>query len=199
MKRRFTLPWWRPEQRRWASRVIAERLARAQILADTFRGRWAAGIPAAEFKEHSTSLRARKRKLHWLLDQKPDVDRSVPCAMGWLARAARSGFWAGSGMTGQPAIPLWSWMSAPVRRTFRCFGWSRMDTNGLPCQLNRAARPYEWPAILLIPARKRVARASTSRRGSRIRERVSTDSVSHRRSSPEGTVVPDRHAYPRIE
>ncbi len=32
VKRRFTLPWWRPEQRRCASRLLAERLARAQVL-----------------------------------------------------------------------------------------------------------------------------------------------------------------------
>jgi hypothetical protein len=82
-RRRFTLPWWRQEQREWASRYLATRLERAQILADTFRGRWAAGIPAPQFKEALASVVAKDAKLEWLIDGR--ASGSNPGASRWGA------------------------------------------------------------------------------------------------------------------
>lgn len=91
VKRRFTLPWWRPEQRRWASRMLAERLARAQVLADTFRGRWADGIPAADFKKAFDLVVGKEAQLHWLLDENPDVDEAFPARWGGLLEPLAAG------------------------------------------------------------------------------------------------------------
>lgn len=48
--RRFTLPAWPEVQRAWATTKITQYLKRAQVLADSFRGRWADGIPIDEAK-----------------------------------------------------------------------------------------------------------------------------------------------------
>lgn len=45
--RRFALPCWQPERADWADRKMREMLAKAQILADTFSGRWNGGLDAA--------------------------------------------------------------------------------------------------------------------------------------------------------
>ena len=50
-RRRFTLPCWADDQRQWASALIARSLARAQLLADTFHGRWRDGIDVRLLKE----------------------------------------------------------------------------------------------------------------------------------------------------
>ena len=72
--RRFALPCWRDEQRAWAADYLAGLVARAQIVADTFRGRWQAGLGIREAiyvcdatKEHEGTLRV-------LIDAEPDLD-----------------------------------------------------------------------------------------------------------------------------
>lgn len=42
--RRFTVPWWPTEQRRWVGDLLSTALGRAQLLADTFHGSWREGI-----------------------------------------------------------------------------------------------------------------------------------------------------------
>ena len=68
VRRRFTVPSWRPSQRRWAAEMLGKSLLRAQLLADTFHDRWREGIPiehvahavraAAEYDGELTRLAA---------------------------------------------------------------------------------------------------------------------------------------------
>ena len=44
VRRRFTLPWWTKEQRRWTGDLLTKCLVRAQLLADTFSGSWREGV-----------------------------------------------------------------------------------------------------------------------------------------------------------
>ena len=48
VRRRFTVPCWKPTQRRWAAELLGRSLLRAQLLADTFRDRWREGIPVEQ-------------------------------------------------------------------------------------------------------------------------------------------------------
>jgi molecular chaperone HscA len=57
VSRRFTLPVFDRERSTWAKRQLRDVLARAQVLADTFHGRWKTGIPAAEAKAAVTAAR----------------------------------------------------------------------------------------------------------------------------------------------
>lgn len=50
VRRRFARPCWEHGRATWADGELRVMLARAQIVADTFRGRWAEGIPADEAK-----------------------------------------------------------------------------------------------------------------------------------------------------
>lgn len=47
-RRRFARPCWPDERNRWAEPLLRKMLAQAQVLADTFQGRWNTGIPVAE-------------------------------------------------------------------------------------------------------------------------------------------------------
>ena len=68
VRRRFTVPSWRPSQRRWAAELLGKSVLRAQLLADTFHDRWREGIPvehvahavraAAEYDGELTRLAA---------------------------------------------------------------------------------------------------------------------------------------------
>lgn len=68
VRRRFTVPSWRPSQRRWAAELLGKSVLRAQLLADTFHDRWREGIPvehvahavraAAEYDAELTRLAA---------------------------------------------------------------------------------------------------------------------------------------------
>jgi hypothetical protein len=68
LARRFTIPSWRPEQRQWAASILGRCVGRAQILADTFRGRWTEGIPAQEFKAVHTVAKRHDDRLRYLID-----------------------------------------------------------------------------------------------------------------------------------
>jgi molecular chaperone HscA len=57
VRRRFTLPVFDRERSVWAKRHLRDVLARAQVLADTFHGRWKDGIPVAEAKAAVTAAR----------------------------------------------------------------------------------------------------------------------------------------------
>lgn len=57
VRRRFALPSWSAERRTWGEQRLATMLARAQIVADTFRGRWDEGVPIGEAKAVLESVR----------------------------------------------------------------------------------------------------------------------------------------------
>lgn len=72
-KRRFARPCW-PDaaQAQWADKLMRSMLAEAQILADTFTGKWTGGIDVAELKAAVEQIK--------LLDKRPDylIDEGVP-------------------------------------------------------------------------------------------------------------------------
>lgn len=72
-KRRFARPCW-PDaaQAQWADKLMRSMLAEAQILADTFSGKWSGGIDVADLKAAVEQVK--------LLDKRPDylIDEGVP-------------------------------------------------------------------------------------------------------------------------
>lgn len=67
--RRFARPCWSDDRNRWAEPLLRRMLAQAQILADTFDGRWQSGIPVAEAKMALAKLRELATFPDYLLDQ----------------------------------------------------------------------------------------------------------------------------------
>ena len=67
VRRRFALPWWKENQRRWATELLSQSLVRAQVLADTFHGKWHAGIHAADLKSVLNQTTQYNSRLAWLL------------------------------------------------------------------------------------------------------------------------------------
>jgi molecular chaperone HscA len=68
VRRRFTIPSWRPEQRAWAESALAKYMVRAQLLADTFHGQWADGILAETWRKAVAAARVHDSRLTYLLD-----------------------------------------------------------------------------------------------------------------------------------
>jgi hypothetical protein len=95
-KRRFTLPCWRDNQRKWASAEIHRCLRRAQILADTFYSRWNDGIPVDEFKAAVTQAAQHENKLMHLMEDGRSEGAGIlePIAAGsgrvWADRSTRN-------------------------------------------------------------------------------------------------------------
>lgn len=71
VRRRFTLPWWEKEQRDSAGKLLTKGLARAQLLADTFHGRWHSGIPVDEIKHILQDAAAHDEQLSWMVLTEP--------------------------------------------------------------------------------------------------------------------------------
>lgn len=67
--RRFARPCWSDDRNRWAEPLLRRMLAQAQILADTFDGRWQSGIPVVEAKMALSKLRELATFPDYLLDQ----------------------------------------------------------------------------------------------------------------------------------
>ena len=67
VRRRFTVPWWTPEQRRWAGDWLAKSLMRAQLLADTFHGKWREGIHVDVIKRSLVHAATHDGQLTWML------------------------------------------------------------------------------------------------------------------------------------
>ena len=67
VRRRFTVPWWTPEQRRWAGDWLAKGLMRAQLLADTFHGKWREGIHVDVIKRSLVDAATHDGQLTWML------------------------------------------------------------------------------------------------------------------------------------
>ena len=94
MRRRFTIPAWRPEQRNWAASTLSTCLGRAQILADTFRGRWQEGIPAAEFKAAVSAAREHDSAVCYLLDTSHLPGQTFPGGLLEPLAAGSGRIWA---------------------------------------------------------------------------------------------------------
>lgn len=93
VRRRFTLPWWNDDQRQWAADLVARLLARAQLVADTFRGGWRDGIPVSEVKDVLRHASVHDDRLSWLVDRSTEDDATPMAKQGGLleAVAAASG------------------------------------------------------------------------------------------------------------
>ena len=72
VRRRFTLPWWEKEQRNRAGKFLKDGLAHAQLLADTFHGRWHSGIPVNEIKRILQDATAHPEQLSWMVLTEPE-------------------------------------------------------------------------------------------------------------------------------
>lgn len=66
--KRFTVPAWSDEQREWVTLSLKRLLKRAQILADTFHGRWSDGIAVAEVRNANSEAKKVEGRLEHLLD-----------------------------------------------------------------------------------------------------------------------------------
>ena len=66
VRRRFTVPAWKETHRRWAAGWIGTCLLRAQVLADTFHGRWRNGIPVRDVKDAVRAVAKHDRELAWM-------------------------------------------------------------------------------------------------------------------------------------
>ncbi|MBE7483607.1 MAG: hypothetical protein HS104_26965 [Polyangiaceae bacterium] len=77
--RRFALPCWEGDRRKWGEDLLKDHLARAQVLADTFRGQWNRGVKVSDIRHAVDQIEARKNELPRLL-----IDRGVlePYAAG---------------------------------------------------------------------------------------------------------------------
>lgn len=71
VRRRFTLPWWNIEQRRWAGEFLSTGLMRAQLLADTFHDKWRSGIHIGEIKCALEDAAAPAEELAWMVMAEP--------------------------------------------------------------------------------------------------------------------------------
>ena len=71
VRRRYTLPWWTREQRRWAGKMLTKGLIRGQLLADTFHGRWRDGIHVDQIKGALRAAAAHEEQLAWMVLDEP--------------------------------------------------------------------------------------------------------------------------------
>ena len=72
VRRRFTVPWWKEEQRRWAEEFLSKGLIRAQLLADTFRGKWQSGIRVDQIKCMLEEAAKHDEHLAWMVLTEPE-------------------------------------------------------------------------------------------------------------------------------
>ena len=67
VRRRFTLPCWEATQRQRGGELLSRSLARAQVLADTFQGKWQQGIPAGVLRSVLDDTAQYDSRLTWLI------------------------------------------------------------------------------------------------------------------------------------
>ena len=91
VRRRFSLPCWAPEHRKWSTPYLATRLAAAQIVADTFRGQWASGIPAAIVKACVSKAIDAADGVRYLLDRSPDLPTALSKHWGGILEPLAAG------------------------------------------------------------------------------------------------------------
>lgn len=83
VRRRFAHPCWPSSaQKLWADRLMRHWMAEAQILADTFHGRWRGGLDVAEVKNAVDQVRALERRPEYLIAD--GVPEPVAVAAGAL-------------------------------------------------------------------------------------------------------------------
>lgn len=86
VKRRFARPCWpNAAQSQWAETLMRTMLAEAQILADTFSGRWSGGLDVAEIKGAVEQVRELGRRPDFLVAE--GVPEPVAVASGAIADA----------------------------------------------------------------------------------------------------------------
>lgn len=94
VRRRFTLPWWNEAQRKWTGKFFAEGLMRAQLLADTFNGKWTSGVHVDQVKRILRDAVAPAKQLTWLVLTEPEggVLEALAAASArvWSDRYARN-------------------------------------------------------------------------------------------------------------
>ena len=69
IKRRFALPWWEEKHRKWATELLSNSLATAQVVADTFHGKWHAGVHVTDLKNVLKQTKKYQTELVWLLER----------------------------------------------------------------------------------------------------------------------------------
>lgn len=86
LKRRYARPCW-PDSAKvaWAERLMRELLSEAQVLADTFHGKWTGGIHISDIKRASTLVRQLPERPDYLIDE--GVPEPVAVAAGAIAEA----------------------------------------------------------------------------------------------------------------
>ena len=72
VRRRFTMPWWNEERRRCAAGFVSKSLILAQLLADTFHGKWHSGIHVDEIKRILRDAAAHGEQLSWIVLTEPE-------------------------------------------------------------------------------------------------------------------------------
>jgi hypothetical protein len=87
VKRRFAQPCWEHGRATWAAGELRSMLAKAQIVADTFHGRWREGIPADEVKATIDAVSALDRLPEYLLAD--GIDEPVAAAASRIEKEDR--------------------------------------------------------------------------------------------------------------
>jgi len=91
VKRRFTIPCWEADQRVRAARLLSNSLACAQVLADTFQGRWKQGIHVREVKQAFQLVTPRANELRYLLDLHQASPENLSIRWGGLLEPLAAG------------------------------------------------------------------------------------------------------------
>jgi molecular chaperone HscA len=121
-KRRFARPCWPdPVQAKWADGVMRRMLAEAQILADTFTGRWEGGIPVGELKSAVEQIKALNKRPDYLIDD--GVPEPVAVAASAIADSenARDAFMVVDVGAGTTDFGLFIATHRPNEENFRVF------------------------------------------------------------------------------
>lgn len=83
LKRRYARPCWADSKAQWGNGLMRRMLADAQVLADTFSGRWAGGIKVTELKAAVEQVKKLEKRPDYLIDD--GVPEPVAVAAGAIA------------------------------------------------------------------------------------------------------------------
>lgn len=83
VKRRYARPCWPDSKAQWGTSLMRRTLAEAQVLADTFSGRWTGGINVAELKAAIEQIKKLDKRPDYLIDE--GVPEPVAVAAGAIA------------------------------------------------------------------------------------------------------------------
>ena len=86
--RRFAMPCWREERAQWAELQMKKMLAKAQILADSFSGRWTGGLDVTLVRGALDALEELDRLPEYLIDG--GVPEAIAAASSCLPRGSGS-------------------------------------------------------------------------------------------------------------